>query len=101
MGWFNKKNGDYFIKIIDMVAETSTAITEIKVNTNNLSKHMDAHVADGKEWQKEINKKIGLCPEHNRIDSIASSLSTKLNEDTGKIKAWRLIAAVTATIATI
>jgi len=101
MGLFNKKNGDYFTEIIKSVTKT-------EANVENLKDSFKEHMAAGYEqrksdkiWQQAIDDKIDRCPESPRINTIETSLHIKLNEDAGKVKVWKLIAAVVTLIATI
>jgi len=101
MSWFNKKNGDYLTEIVKSVTKTETNVEHLK---DSFKEHSTAGYEQrklDKIWQSNIETKIDKCPERNRIDEIEISVHTKMNEDAGKVKVWKLIAAVITLIATM
>ena len=98
MGLFSKKrNGDYFVKIIETLTETS-------INVGHLKEGFDDHVKAGriqrtedKALQTEILKNSLECARGNQVDGIQKDVNT-LNTDKikreGKFLGIKLVYAV-------
>ena len=98
MNLFNNKNkstlGDHLLAISNSVSRT-------EMNIENLKEGFNEHVKAGyeqrkldKQLLKNIEDKIDLCPEKERIDKIEK----KQIQDIGKATAWKIVALVISAI---